>query len=75
MIADLWRESIATAHRFHRHRQSMPFIECGNNFGYGHAAPCVEEIFRKFAVPLLERLLPGQVMQGHGIGNSAVAVE
>jgi hypothetical protein len=58
-----------------RHVKAMHLVQCGDNLDGRLAAPGVEEIFVEVAAPLTERLLPGGVMERHGIDDGAVAVE
>ena len=60
---------------FDGHVEAVHLVEVGNDFDGGLAAPGVEELFIKDAAPLAERLLPGDVVEGHGVGDGAVAVE
>lgn len=60
---------------FDGHAEAVALIERGDDFMHGHSAPLVEEVFGEVAAVLAERLLPGDVVQGHGVGNGSVAVE
>src|SRR5215510_13797318 len=57
------------------HPQSALAIQGGHNFNDGHTAPLIKKLLVEFTTPLAERLLPGDVVQWHGIGNRAVTIE
>ena len=59
-----------------RHVERMALVEGGDDFADGHASPGVEERFGKEGAAVFsEGLLPGNVVQGHGVGDGAVHVE
>ena len=66
---------LSCGHRLHRHVQSLLLVEHGNDLRCRHAAQSVEELLVKCATPFPKGLLPGDVVQRHGIGNRAVAIE
>ena len=57
------------------HLQPLSFVEGGDDFGDGSAAPGVKELFVKGAIPFGEGFFPGNVMQGHGVDDGAIAIE
>ena len=62
-------------HLLYRHIQPVFLIESGDDLGHGHSSPGVEEIFVKFASPFRKSFVPGHIMERHGIGDGAVAIE
>ena len=60
---------------FEGHVEALHLIEVGDDFDGGLAAPGVEELFIEGAAVFAERLVPGDVVQRHGVGDGAVAVE
>ena len=51
-------------------------VELGDDVADGHAAPGVKEFFGEVGAAVLgEGLGPGDVVDGHGVGDGAVAVE
>ena len=76
----LWKEFVvqlffARADGFDGHAQAVLFVEHGDDFGDGGATEKVEMMFVEVAVPFGEDFFPGDVVQGHGIGDGAVAIE
>ena len=57
------------------HGKAVHLIQRGDNLARGLAAPGIEKIFGKRAIPLCESGLPGDVVKGHGVDDGAVAVE
>ena len=60
---------------FRWHLKPMFLIERGDDPGYRHTSPGIEETFTELAIPFREGLTPCYVVERHGIGNGAVAVE
>lgn len=58
-----------------RHGQPLLLVEVDDDVRDRAATPGVEQVLRKGAFPLRQRPLPGHVVQGHGVGDGAVAVE
>ena len=57
------------------HVEAVHLIQRGDNFDRRLATPGIEKSFVKGAIPLGECLRPGDVVEGHGVGDGAVAVE
>ena len=57
------------------HVQALLLVERGEDFSDGHTAPGVEVIFGEVAAEGFKDMLPGNVVEGHGVGDGAVAVE
>jgi hypothetical protein len=56
--------------------EAVAAIELGDDVADGPAAPGVEEIFgERGAAVLAESFVPGDVVEGHGVGDGAIAVE
>ena len=58
-----------------RHGEALIAVEGGDDFSDGPSAPGVEEVFGEGAAMLGEDGGPGEVVEGHGVGYGAVAVE
>ena len=65
----------ALGNGFDGHVKALHLVQRGDDFDRRLAAPGVEEIFVESATPFAERLLPGDVVQRHGVDDGAVAVE
>ncbi len=77
---ELWQQLVveillALGDGFDGHVEPVHSVERGDDFDGRLAAPGVKEFFVKFAAPLAERLLPGDVVERHGVDDGAVAVE
>ena len=57
------------------HVEALHLVEVGYDIDRGLAAPGVEELFIEGAAVFAERLAPGDVVEGHGVGDRAVTVE
>ena len=57
------------------HGEALLVVEGGDDLGDGHAAPGVEEVFGEAAAVVGEDGGPGGVVERHGVGDGAVAVE
>ena len=66
---------LSAGHHLHRHGQSMSFVESGDDPGDGRATPGIEKLLVKFTIPFFKDLFPGNVVEGHGIGDGAVTVK
>lgn len=62
-------------HGLHGHVQSLLLVESSDNLYRGHASPGIELRLIELAIPFGENFLPGEIMQRHRVGDSAVAVE
>jgi hypothetical protein len=61
---------------FDGHGERVAAVERRDDFGNGHASPGVEEVFGEVgAAAFGEGLFPGDVVERHGIGDSAIHVE
>ena len=65
----------AGGERFDRHVEAVHLIQIGNDFANRLAAPRVEKFLIVVAVPFGEGFLPGDVREGHRVGDGAVAVK
>ena len=70
-------EELLPAPRDHldRHGQALLLVEVDDDVGGRPPAPGVEEVLGELAAPLVQRPLPGHVVQRHRVGDGAVAVE
>jgi hypothetical protein len=66
---------LADSNGLDRHLEDALPVEGSDDFVHGLAAPGIEELFAELAVPFAQRLFPGDVMQRHGVGDGAIAVE
>ena len=60
---------------FDWHIEPVHLVQRGDNLNRRLAAPRIEELFIERAAPLAQRLLPGDVVERHGVDDGAVAVE
>ena len=66
----------AMGYFFDGHVEAMALVEGGDDFADGHASPGVEERLGKEGAAVFGKgLLPGDVVQGHGVGDGAIHVE
>lgn len=59
----------------HRHLQSMLLIERCNDLRHWHTSPGIEEVLIEFALPFSKRPFPCDIMEGHRVGDRAIAIE
>ncbi len=61
---------------FDGHGEGVTLVERGDDAGDGPSSPRVEEVFGEVVAAVFgEGLLPGEVVQGHGVGDGSVHVE
>lgn len=57
------------------HLEALLLVHQGDDVADGHSSEAVEDVFREGASLFAEGLLPGDVVERHGVGDGSVAVE
>ena len=65
----------ARGHGIDRHVEPVHRVQIGDDFADWLAAPGIEKLLRVVAVPFGQAPLPGFVVERHGVGDGAVAIE